>query len=268
MYTQGNISNTFGRLCFAAVAVVLTAMISIANGGTSIDYGDFAGTTVTFIGVTESSLTDDLPLFGEPTVGGDTLSFGPDGFGSYSADGSVDITDGQLSMYIDAAPGEYIDQVYLEEAGDVTMQGIGSAAAYASVNTPVFLRVDEVDGTQITGVSDVAYMAFSPSDGDWTLADDGQPRSGSLMGLDEVWEGRLTVDVTALLQDAGISGRATRVYLTLDNTLETMAESGAEALIMKKSASVTVIPEPTTLVLLAIGSVVLLLATSLRRRKR
>ncbi len=274
MCIKGNIPNAFGRLCFAAVSVMLTAMISIANGGTSIDYGDFAGATVTFIGVTESSLTDDVPLYGKPTVGGDTLSFGPVGFGSYSADGSVDTTDGQLSMDIEAAPGEYIDQIYLDEAGDVTMQGIGSAAAYASVNIPgVFLRVDEVDGTPIGGVSDIAYMVFSPSDGDWTLADDGQSYGGSLMGLDEVWEGRLTVDVTALLQDAGISGRATKMYITWNNRLRTMAEVGIdEVLISKKLASVRVttqeIPEPATLVLLAIGSVVLLLAASLRRRKR
>ena len=267
MSSGRSILSLVGRLCLAAVLGVCAVMGSSAIAGTSIDYGDFSGDTMMFIDVTESSITNPVPLFGAPTVSDDTLLFGPDGFGSYSEDGSLDQTDAQLSMRIVAKAGGYIETIEIKESGDVSMLGLGDAAACASVKTPIFLRVDEIDGTPVVGVSTTAYVSFTPSDGDWILPDDGHVIAGSIVGLDDVWEGHLALNVKDVVEAAGYSGRATALYLTLDNRLTTAAEMGANALIMKKLASVRIIPEPTTLALLAVGAGMLLLAAIRRRRK-
>ncbi|HEX3358193.1 MAG TPA: hypothetical protein VHS31_14570, partial [Tepidisphaeraceae bacterium] len=91
-----------------ALSGVFLAMSQVAFAG-SITYpnpttGSFPGNTVIYgpdlgpadHGVTESSMTDAVPLYGSPTVTGDSMSFTPSGFGSFSQNGGLDITDGQL----------------------------------------------------------------------------------------------------------------------------------------------------------------------------
>jgi hypothetical protein len=82
-------------ILFLLVAVALTSQAPAA----SINYGNFSAISVDFLDVTEAanSIGDSAPLFGAPTVAGDSLDFDPVGF-SASATGAsgVDITDGNL----------------------------------------------------------------------------------------------------------------------------------------------------------------------------
>ena len=56
-------------------AVVAAALVSLCFAPSSfaapINYGDFPGTSVTFLDVTEDSATDPTPLFGAPALAGD-----------------------------------------------------------------------------------------------------------------------------------------------------------------------------------------------------
>ena len=60
-------------LCFAAPV-----------SADSIGYGDYYGTTVDFLGVTEESTTDSLPLYGAPILVDNQSLFFPTTFSSSS----------------------------------------------------------------------------------------------------------------------------------------------------------------------------------------
>jgi hypothetical protein len=102
--------------------------------GLPIDHGDFTGDTVSFIDVSEDSTTDPdaLPLLGSPTVGGDSLDFNGISFASSPGAGGVDMTNGNLTMGIEAQAGRAIDTISLTEAGDYTLFGVPVAAASPS----------------------------------------------------------------------------------------------------------------------------------------
>ena len=59
----------------AFLAVAVTCCLGLANvEAAPITYGDFAGSTVMYLDVTENTNSGDtLPLFGAPTVAGDVL---------------------------------------------------------------------------------------------------------------------------------------------------------------------------------------------------
>src|SRR5262245_53442552 len=63
----------------ASVFYLVAIATSHSAFGASINYGDFNGNNVKFLDVTESS-DDALPLYGAPTVSGDSLSFSPQQF--------------------------------------------------------------------------------------------------------------------------------------------------------------------------------------------
>src|SRR5687767_4233686 len=61
-----------------AVGVLAMALMSRAATAASISYGNHMGTHVTYVGVTESNISADaVPLFGPPTVTGDSMDFNP-----------------------------------------------------------------------------------------------------------------------------------------------------------------------------------------------
>ena len=69
------------RLAFAASAFLLIATAMCRTSlGAAINYGSFMGTDVTYVDVTESSATDPVPLFGAPSVSGNSIDFNPVGF--------------------------------------------------------------------------------------------------------------------------------------------------------------------------------------------
>jgi hypothetical protein len=103
-------------------------------------------------------------------------------------------------------------------------------------------------------------MAVSPTN-QWTLA------GGQITG--QQWSGLLNLNLSNVLQSRGITGHATQVSLSMDNTLSTSSEANTQAFIAKKAAGLSVtpeiIPEPSTVILVGMGLMGLLAGS---RRKR
>lgn len=236
-----------------------------------INYGDFSGDTVDYLQVTEDSNSgDSVPLFGAPTVSGDSLDFNPVGFSANASGGGADITDGQLKFTVKAkdgvGPNFYaISNISLSEAGDTTLAGFGTDATTTAVFGNVFVNIHEVDGIGINAVGANYVMSFTPSGGTYGLGTDGG--GGPLYNT--AWKGSLLADLNALLTANNIPfvGGATKVTVNLDNTLIATSETGTATLIAKKDfggLSVTVnVPEPTSFLLAGFG--LLALAIGSRR---
>jgi hypothetical protein len=247
-------ASTFGVACAAALAVFL---LGARANAAPINYGNFTGATVDYVGVTEdaNSAGDAPPLFGSPTVFGDSLDFDPVGFSASAAGAAgVDVTDGNLTFMVVAHAGYAIDNIQLEEAGDTTLAGFGNDGTFTSVTALGVLNINEVDGIGIPTISAPIALTFTPSGGTFGLLSDGG--GGPLFNAN--WSGSWSEDVEQLLIDNGVSYTlgATKISVNLDNTLTALSQNGTSALIAKKhfgGLSVTVnIPEPSSLLLAGI----------------
>ena len=226
--------------------IASTVVVGVASlASAAINYGNFSGITVDYFNVTENSTTDPGALFGTPTLAGNGLVFNPVSFGASSINGaSPDITDGTLTATIVAKPGNFISQISIEESGDYTLFGNGTAATSVVVAAPVFFQIIEVNNAPITPTTLSGTLTMSPS-GTFSLP-------GSVVG--GIWTGSGVFDLDAHLAGLGIDGSATKVILSLDNALVAQSEVGTVAFIKKKTfggTSLTIVPEPTTLGLLA-----------------
>jgi hypothetical protein len=231
-----------------------------------INYGNFMGNTVTYVDVTEDSNSGDtLPLFGAPTVSGDSLDFDPVGFDAHATGaGGVDITDGNLTFMIVAKDLYAIKSVSLSEAGDTTLAGFGNDGTFTSVTGTGVLNINEVDGVGIATISEPVSLMFVPSGGTFGLLSDGG--GGPLYHT--FWSGSWSKDIEDILDDHNVSFTrgATKISINIDNTLTALSQAGTFSLIAKKEfggLSITVnVPEPATCSLLALG----LLAMVVTRR--
>lgn len=247
------------RLALAAIALYAAPAVAVP-----INYGDFSGATVDYLQVTEdaNSAGDTPPLFGAPTVSGDSIDFDPVGFNASTAGGGADVTDGNLKFGIQAKPGKAITSVTIAEAGDVTMAGFGGDTTFASVTTRIFVDILEVDGVPISVVSDNNIsIPFAPSGGSYGLGTDGG--GGPLYS--SAWAGSVAINVNSILtaNNVPFASGATKVNINLDNTLTAISQVGTTALIAKKNASgvtITVnIPEPSACLLAGMSLVGLLI---------
>jgi hypothetical protein len=217
----------------------------------AIMYPDQMGSTVWFRAISEDSGTDPLPLYGAPSVSGNSIDFNLVSFNSFSA-GALgnDLTDGALTMMIEAKPGNFIPKILYEESGDFTLIGFGTDATLASVVATFFIDINEVDGNALNPpVNLQVNMQISPSSGVYQLATlgGGPFQQGN-------WAGSLMIDVEQALMDAGESfaNGATKVTVTLDNKLATLSEDGTSAFIAKKDfggTTITIVPEPSCMAL-------------------
>ena len=241
-----------------AAAALLVSFLTSPTVAALFVYGDFLGTSVTYVGVQENSVTDPGPLFGAPTISGNQLDFNPSGFAATATGpGGIDITDGQLNFTIWAHNESFIDNFMLSESGDYTLFGGGTIATAVSVSTPTEIEITEVDGVALVPAIEISTnMVFTPLDGNYDLINDG--------GIGVAWSGELMVDVTQALIDEGIEFDfgATKLNVVLDNVLVAASESGTTATIAKKDFDgftvTTNIPEPSTFVLAGMALIALL----------
>lgn len=248
---------SFGSLPlrYAAFGALLLGVSALCRPvlAAPINYGSFMGTTVTYVDVTEDSNSGDtLPLFGPPTVSGNSLDFNPVGFNATATGaGGNDITDGNLAFMVVAKPGNAIKMLSLSEAGDTTLAGFGTDATFTKVTGTGVLNINAVDGVGIGAIAVPFSMTFTPSGGDYGLTTD----FGGGPGGTIAWSGGTSFNLNSILTANSIPfvGGATKISINLDNTLTALSQAGTFSLIAKKDfggLSVTVdVPEPTTVLL-------------------
>lgn len=246
--------------CLLPVALSAVALLAVTSSALAapINHGSFSGADVDFLAVTENSKTDPTPLFGLPTIAGNTLTFNPTSFSaSTNGSGPPDLTDGLLTTLIMATGSSPILSVDLAESGHYSLGGVG--VANATVSTPVFLTVLQVNNASIVPFTISGNLAFTPSGGTFDLVND--------PGVNVPWSGVGSFDVATAVAAHGFSGGATKVRLTLNNTLVAFSQGRAGAEIEKDEVEITInTPEPGTLVLLALGAGLALLSRVRRRR--
>lgn len=253
------------RLLFSrsALALAISCLFVVAAPAAFAgSYGDFSSPTGT---VTFRNVTDLNDLFGAPTVSANTLDFTPVDFettcsGSCGAGTSVSDT---LTFQIDSDAGYFIEDIILSEAGDTLINDFSIPIGFAATTIVgnVVIDVLELDNSTVNGINGNAQMVFT-EDGTYDTSNEGNGTYG--------WTGQLALDIDALIAGAGQTGRATLVQISLVNTLTAFAENGAVAIVEKKDAdglAITVVPEPGTALLFALGLGGLSIAGRSRRRE-
>lgn len=233
-------------ILFASAPYTLAA--APANYG---DFGpDFPPGGVIYQDVTESSGTDDLPLFTAPTITGDDLDFDPKGFIASAADGNSDVTDGQLNFTLQVLEGAGVLSLLLSESGDFTLFGTGTAATAVSAGLSMDIDILEVDHQPLPEPISVfasnSIVRDLVTDGPVVLAP---------------WDNGVFIEFSPILTanqidfDLGV----TRAEIVIDDQLLATSETLSIATIAKKDFRIEPelegipVPEPAAAALLILG---------------
>jgi hypothetical protein len=211
------------------LALLLAGLLAPSLAFATVNYGDFLGTGVDFLQVSETTQTagDPEPLWGTPSLAGtgDQLAFFPPAFTSQCASGGSDATASLLTTTIQAQGSGTIDNVVLVENGDVVLFAIpppGTAATNASAALSGTITVVEDSSGPIAPV----VIPFSG-----TISPVGTFSLPTYLGT-SLWDGTIAIDV------AGVVPNATKVELALDNSLSSNCAPGtSNAKIQKKVVS-------------------------------
>ena len=261
----------------------ITTLVGATLGFTTdeIIYDPMNGPRVSYKNIYESSSTDifdqdngeSVGHYGPPTLVGDVMEFNTPMFAAIAATNArpVDVTDGFLSMEINAVPGNYIETMRLFEFGSINLTSTESGIhTIVDVESPVFITVHEVlldDGTPegllhtlSNSVTISSLLTLDPeqtSPAGWNLAENPDVR---------IWEGEVMLDIPTLLTDEFVRSNVsvpndlpirgfTRGNYKMDNILSAVAaEDVSTAFIDKKGVIIDPfpagVPEPGTIALI------------------
>ena len=226
----------------STIAIFSLCCVTIGSSyATSINYGTYTGTKVEFTNVTESS-ADPLPLYGAPTLVGNSLFFSPQQFAAQSANQvpPSKTTDGQLTFGAMALAGEAIKSISFDESGAFTVSGFLSSNTndtFVEVTAAGSLTVLEIDGnSNIDPFVIPIYLGivYDPNVGPNVAANRWRFLSnGAASGT---WAGAQAIDIKQELINGGrtVLGGATKIAVNLDNILTAQSEPLALARIDKK----------------------------------
>lgn len=246
---------------------VLAFLLLLAGRAHATFYGNFTDPTGT---VQYLNVQDVNGLFGAPAVSLNSLDFTPLNFQAQcstspaSPSCSATTTD-LLTLDIQAIAGQRIDSLQVTEGLDYSLLSFdanGFAAATVSAN--IFIDIVEVNGVPVNGINANFSVLYSPSNN--VIVEQVNLANGTLLGTTGA------IDIQQIVANAGGNGEATRIRISLDNTLRALVSGQfGQSTIRKRDAdfvSLTVnggnpIPEPTTAVLTMGG-----LALLANRRRR
>lgn len=198
---------------FLATLLSSAALLAAPGAVATVNYGDFLGTDVDFLQVSETttSVGDPEPLLEAPTLGGTgtQLLFSPSAFVSSCIGPSTsDTTSTNLTTTIAAQTGVHIETISLMAAGDTTLlqfPPFGDASTNSAVTLSGTATVTETTSGPIAPVMIPFSGVFTPGD---TFSLPGNFGTSN-------WSGSIDVDVISSV------ALATVVELSLDNALDT-----------------------------------------------
>ena len=221
-------------------------LMACAVEGGIINYGDspLLPPGVRFLQVTESSATDDVPLYGPPDYFSVGMDFDPTNFVAAGTNGPADITNGQLNFGVKGNTTPLlvaIDQISLFEAGDYTLVGVGTSATQVLAGAIMRVTVTEIDGVPR------APLNLTPVNASVGFNLAANP------GVVQPWSLGLSMNIDAQLAGMGIPfvAGATEIEVVIDDELLALSETSSIASIAKKDFRIDVvtevIPEPAAL---------------------
>jgi hypothetical protein len=231
--------------------LLFSALLGFAGTAMAASYGDFMDPTGT---VSYLNVQDVNGLFGAPSVSLNSLDFTPINYEARCSQCPTGATTTDiLTLDIQSINGQQISEVALSEGLDYSLLSFDAAGfASALVTASIFIDVLEINGASVNGINASSTITFAPP-------------NVSVFGvgiLSGIMTGTQSIDIQQVILGAGAFGEATRVRVSLDNTLQVFHDgSGGEARIRKRDTdfvSLTIngglpTPEPTTAVLLLGG---------------
>lgn len=170
----------------------------------------------------------DHGLFGDPIlVNGDTFVFTPDGFRAESINGVPDVAADRLEVHLWANEGQSFTGIKIQEHGDYGILGTGAV----SVNGSAFAVDTENVRVAVEDLVANPPMPVNSGTGNWDAG-----LFIDLSGDEEPWR---------------------HLVLVFDNNLLAISGLGSISFIEKKAITITFTPEPTSLALVALGSLAL-----------
>ena len=258
--------------CFVAGAALLSSNASQAMGcvanatewvcdGTSFDIT---------INIADNP---DLPLFGDPILTGDTLSFSPTNFDAEdptAVNTDSQITRGVIKLNLIPDAGQRIDEVAVNESGDYALTSFGTSLTRSQVFGSLRTQVKSPIGDPNASLETFVEKVFVDGDDGFItiFGDDADVADDWMMGT-LIGDGSVSND-GALWED--VTGFGDIVELQIENDLSADAISleggSATAFIAKKDSTVELtvstvpVPAAVWLVMPALG----FLSTKIRRR--